>query len=116
MDIERASAAESALIAAVPVSWDIEARNTEIRPGKEARYKVVATSSSGLCIVAGADTGKFFVTINNGPGIVESVANREFTGVSNDRGWDDAETAFSKLKALIVARNARVTAQFASLI
>jgi len=112
MDKATADSKAAALRAVVPTSWDVEVRNTEIRPGHPGRYKVVA-QATGLVIVAVPDTGRFFVTIDNGPGIVEAVANREFTGIGADRGWDDAATAFGKLKDTILTRYARVCVQSA---
>jgi len=110
MNIERASAAESALLAVIPASWSVEARNTEIRPGHDARYKVVA-EAAGIAIVAAVETGLFHVTINNGPGQVESVRANAF----GEAGFETAAEAFDKITQIITRRHKRVVAQFASL-
>ena len=110
---EQATRSAAALRAVAPANWSIRVENCEARPGQAAYYKVVA-SDAGMAIVAHARTGRFFVTLNNGPGEVEAIANREFTGIGADRGWVDAATAFGKLKDLIVTRHALVSRQYAS--
>lgn len=94
----------------VPKCWKVEARNTESRPGKPERYKVVA-HDAGMTIVVHPHSQKVYATVDNGPGLVESVSPRSF----GDKGFDDADAAYEKLWAHITARHQRVSRQFASL-
>ena len=113
MNSEQAQAAEAALRATVPESWDIESHNTECRPGHAARYKVVA-KAAGMAIVAAAGTGSFYVTIDIGPGMAESLSAAPMG--FEDMGFEDAAVAYGKLVKLITARHKRVSAQFAALL
>ena len=94
--------------AVVPANWVVEARNTECRPGKPERYKVVG-KSAGLCIVCSPDF-RFYVTIDNGPGVVETVAARSY----GDTGFERVEDAFEALRDRIRSSFARVSKQILS--
>lgn len=91
--------------AVVPANWVVEARNTECRPGKPERYKVVGLSA-GLCIVCSPDA-RFHATIDNGPGIVERVAARSF----GDPSFERIEDAFEAIQVRIRDRFARLSKQ-----
>jgi hypothetical protein len=109
MNREQAEAKVEELRGIVPASWEVVAHNTEIRPGKPERYKVVAWAA-GLDLVVHPDTQKVYVNINNGPGPIESLSPR----IYGDKGFDDAAVAFETLKDHIATRHKRVSAQFAS--
>jgi len=90
----------------VPAAWKVEACNTEIRPGKPERYKVVV-EAAGMTLVV-SPTRRVYVTIDNGPGVLESVAAQSW----GDKSFDDFGAAFAALKTRTTARLQRVTCQF----
>ena len=108
---EQAEALAGDLRGVVPAHWGVEERNTEIRPGKPGRYKVVAWAA-GMAIIALPETGKFVVTVDCGPGVVKGFTARTPGG---KKDFATAVEAYAGLAEFVRDRHRRVTRQIAAL-
>ena len=92
-------------------TWAVEVANTEARPGKPARFKVVARGGGELSVVCDPDM-KYHVWLNEGPGLVPRLRNKTQEPFGLDAYvFFDAPSAVAELRMNITQKYERIHAQ-----
>ena len=97
----------------VPSRWRVSIDNLECRPGHPPRCRVVA-SDAGMAIIARPDTGRYHVTVNEGPGVATSLKAGAHD-YNDNIGYDTAMEALTRLEIHVRKRARNSHAQAASL-